>query len=401
MSAYELWFYLPIPQTRREMYKLPQELTDHIIDFLHDDLETLRQVSLVSRAWVESSRLHLFETFQIRYPHVNELDKDDLATVSKYVRKLIYSLPDCDPAKASLVLSNFRKAKIHTVIISRRHQFSQSSIYKCFSTFPCAMITSLEFRGLLCQTQTFLAAVLLFPNIDNLTVVASQWHGPEFLELGEVIAGGVVFPSFRGRFRLTNPRDRLSWNFGQAKPLCILARIPIRFHTVSCYINKHNLGNLTSFLNACGSTVRRILLEAAYREPSPFLHFNALSHVTLSVKALPVVELLVPCAKLEELHLGDGFVDIPNAFICRVLDSISSRRLTHLSIELSDKVQEGVDWEALDNALVRLQERQHIGSPFMVKISTPLPAEVVQDCLPRFRDQGPLFIGCGGCPSRW
>lgn len=365
------------------MYKLPQELTDHIIDFLHDDLETLRQVSLISRAWVESSRLHLFETFRIRYPHITELDKDDLAAISKYVRKLIYSLPDCDPAKASLVLSNFRKAKIHTVIISRRHQFSQSSIHKCFSTFPCAMITSLEFRGLLCQTQTFLAAIFLFPNIDNLTVVASQWRGPEFLELGEGIAGRVVFPSFRGRFQLTNPRDRLSWNFGQAKPLCILARIPIRFHTVSCYINKHNLGNLTSFLDACGSTVRRILLEAAY------------------LKALPAVELLVPCAKLEELHLGDGFIDIPNAFICRVLDSISSRRLTHLTIELSDRVQEGVNWEALDNALVQLQERQHIGSPFTVKISTPLPAEVVQDCLPRFRHQGTLFVECGGCPSRW
>jgi hypothetical protein len=40
---------------------IPQEVIDYIIDHLHDDKETLRKCSLVSRAWLPSSSLHLFE----------------------------------------------------------------------------------------------------------------------------------------------------------------------------------------------------------------------------------------------------------------------------------------------------------------------------------------------------
>ncbi|KAJ3520615.1 hypothetical protein NM688_g9137 [Phlebia brevispora] len=40
--------------------KLPQELSDMIVDFLHDDRDTLKACSLVCRAWVPSSHLHLF-----------------------------------------------------------------------------------------------------------------------------------------------------------------------------------------------------------------------------------------------------------------------------------------------------------------------------------------------------
>ena len=42
--------------------KFPLELFDVVIDFLHDDLKTLRACSLVSREWVASSRLHIFRS---------------------------------------------------------------------------------------------------------------------------------------------------------------------------------------------------------------------------------------------------------------------------------------------------------------------------------------------------
>lgn len=41
---------------------LPSELTDYIIDHLYDDAQTLRQCSLVCRAWLPSSSLHLFRS---------------------------------------------------------------------------------------------------------------------------------------------------------------------------------------------------------------------------------------------------------------------------------------------------------------------------------------------------
>ena len=47
--------------------KFPSELFDVVIDFLHNDLKTLRACSLVSRAWVASSRLHIFRNVTIHH----------------------------------------------------------------------------------------------------------------------------------------------------------------------------------------------------------------------------------------------------------------------------------------------------------------------------------------------
>lgn len=42
---------------------LPQELSDHILDFLHDHQETLRSCNLVSHSWSNSARYHMYHDF--------------------------------------------------------------------------------------------------------------------------------------------------------------------------------------------------------------------------------------------------------------------------------------------------------------------------------------------------
>ena len=46
----------------------PAEITDSIIDLLHDKLGALRQCSLVSKSWVPCSRKHLFSRIVFRRP---------------------------------------------------------------------------------------------------------------------------------------------------------------------------------------------------------------------------------------------------------------------------------------------------------------------------------------------
>lgn len=48
--------------------RFPPELSDAVIDFLHDDKKTLRECALVCKAWVATSRLHLFQeiTLQVK-----------------------------------------------------------------------------------------------------------------------------------------------------------------------------------------------------------------------------------------------------------------------------------------------------------------------------------------------
>ena len=49
----------------RHNTSLPVELTDMIIDFLHDDVTSLLACALVSHSWLPSSRLHLFHSYAI------------------------------------------------------------------------------------------------------------------------------------------------------------------------------------------------------------------------------------------------------------------------------------------------------------------------------------------------
>ncbi|KAK0434145.1 hypothetical protein EV421DRAFT_1841651, partial [Armillaria borealis] len=41
---------------------IPQELLDYILDFLHDDVPTLRTCSLVSHAFLPCSRYHIYSS---------------------------------------------------------------------------------------------------------------------------------------------------------------------------------------------------------------------------------------------------------------------------------------------------------------------------------------------------
>ncbi|KAF8893617.1 hypothetical protein BD779DRAFT_1669880 [Infundibulicybe gibba] len=48
--------------------KLPQELTDHIIDHLHSDFSSLKSCSLVCRKWLPTSRYHIFHKISLKVP---------------------------------------------------------------------------------------------------------------------------------------------------------------------------------------------------------------------------------------------------------------------------------------------------------------------------------------------
>jgi hypothetical protein len=45
--------------------RLPNEIQDHILDFLHNSKPTLKACALVCRAWVPTSRYHLFSKIQM------------------------------------------------------------------------------------------------------------------------------------------------------------------------------------------------------------------------------------------------------------------------------------------------------------------------------------------------
>ena len=44
---------------------IPQELSDTILDFLHDDMAALCSAGLVCRSWLPASRFHLFSDIEL------------------------------------------------------------------------------------------------------------------------------------------------------------------------------------------------------------------------------------------------------------------------------------------------------------------------------------------------
>jgi hypothetical protein len=75
------------------MTKVPPELTDRIIDFLHSDRKALKTCALVCKSWIPSSRLHLFETLYLTTSNkilelTNLLGSNDSTTIERHVRTL-------------------------------------------------------------------------------------------------------------------------------------------------------------------------------------------------------------------------------------------------------------------------------------------------------------------------
>ena len=55
----------PHTSGRNMLPAIPQELSDTILDFLHDDVTALCSAGLVCKSWLPASRFHLFSDIQL------------------------------------------------------------------------------------------------------------------------------------------------------------------------------------------------------------------------------------------------------------------------------------------------------------------------------------------------
>jgi hypothetical protein len=77
--------------TATTMTRIPAELTDRIIDFLHSDKKTLATCALVCKSWIPSSRFHLFEKLHINHETTRtfmDLLQSNNSTIEKYAQTL-------------------------------------------------------------------------------------------------------------------------------------------------------------------------------------------------------------------------------------------------------------------------------------------------------------------------
>ena len=77
---------------------LPQELLDHIIDLLDDDLETLKECSLVAKSWIPRTQKHIFATVEFTSTRDLQSWKRAFPNPSKspacYTRSMYFGCPE-------------------------------------------------------------------------------------------------------------------------------------------------------------------------------------------------------------------------------------------------------------------------------------------------------------------
>ncbi|KAJ6611308.1 hypothetical protein B0H10DRAFT_2224185 [Mycena sp. CBHHK59/15] len=100
------------------MSKLPSELCDEIIDYLHTDAATLAVCALVCRAWVPASRFHLFESIKMsensgqRAVQLNNLLGSPYTTILPAVQNLTFL-----NALAPIQIRHPRSGRVHLKVL--------------------------------------------------------------------------------------------------------------------------------------------------------------------------------------------------------------------------------------------------------------------------------------------
>ncbi|OCH87113.1 hypothetical protein OBBRIDRAFT_691512, partial [Obba rivulosa] len=54
---------------------MPPELNDMVIDYLHDDFDSLKNCSLTCRAWLPACRMHLFRRMTCKKSPLHAITK--------------------------------------------------------------------------------------------------------------------------------------------------------------------------------------------------------------------------------------------------------------------------------------------------------------------------------------
>lgn len=169
------------------MSNIPPELSDHIIDFLHDDRRALKACSLTCRTWYPTSRYHLY-----RKVHLNSLEGCQtfiqILQSSPYLGQFARYLNLCNiaphapkyPGNASELASLWPRilpALPHVEHVDASFLTIDHSLTTLLTrNFPRTAELTLQY----CRFQSFsdLASVLLaFPSLQRCTFRGVSWDG--------------------------------------------------------------------------------------------------------------------------------------------------------------------------------------------------------------------------------
>jgi hypothetical protein len=191
--------------------RIPAEIIDSIIDFLHSDIHALGMCSLVCKSWLPASRYHLFHVVTIGAHNSNKFQQLLRYRPSTWRKVVVHFVigtvesslsfpPKADPPfftpRAKLInfiprLPALRSLKMTRVILKRYPQFSAWRSMDGFKTLTVIEMVFVQFTTC-CTLLEILAA---FSSLERLKLSEIRWNSignipppPTFLHLRSLTA---------------------------------------------------------------------------------------------------------------------------------------------------------------------------------------------------------------------
>ncbi|TCD63536.1 hypothetical protein EIP91_005306 [Steccherinum ochraceum] len=397
---------------------LPPELVDQTIDHLWDDDKTLQACSLTCRAWVPSSRLHLFRTIRVRNADdcrsLNVLI-DTSPIIARCIRKLTVSADyrgvgaddrglEDDAWVNATVLFLHKLKRVHTLALSRvrwnsltpetRHAFT--SVFQTVSTLLLFEVRFYASADVLCFLSTF-------PELCELYFHGVSWahesHNPlpsqRYLEDGQPKPSGAE--QMQLSYLFLDPRS---------SPTLVtewLLNHPVeqRLRTIQlCWREMEDVKALGDLLQASGSALERLQIEFPEGLSEQVLIRNQLS--------------ISNNTNLRSLHFGGLDVSAASSrafvsdqlfpWLAVMLGQVRSSLLHEVvfELELPDVPDlQAFDWVQMDEVLAK-EAFRGLTVRFYVNCTERDRGQVlidevkaaIEDRLPGFKEHGLLRVSC-------
>ncbi|KAF8530692.1 hypothetical protein JB92DRAFT_2782395, partial [Gautieria morchelliformis] len=163
-------------------YILPGELIDQVIDHLHDDSPSLRACCITCRAWVPSSRFHIFHDIVLPAKRADALAL--ILETSPHIAPLVRSLAIINPwpdAKYNYLdavipaiapkLTRLKTLRLRCVTLTKQDPKVLSALIHNFSTLQELHIPSATFNSF----RDFAALIVAHPFLECLEVGFVSW----------------------------------------------------------------------------------------------------------------------------------------------------------------------------------------------------------------------------------
>jgi hypothetical protein len=158
--------------------RLPPELIEHTIDYLHDSAEDLRSCALACKAWLAPSRFHLFYQITLHrepiLPSCRRLQRaiQHSSDIALCVRELSFTPEFSD---FPMRLEDSERVELNTIL---------PQIFRSFTRLRRLLLRSLSWGELMSDVKKSFQDILTLPSLVHLHVAAVEFSSPEsFLDL--------------------------------------------------------------------------------------------------------------------------------------------------------------------------------------------------------------------------